>query len=421
MNINQLTIKAFTDTTSTATHALVPYDRTGPSTDVLNIMKRVVEPNSTIKYNNENIRFLLWIYDHDEEESIRYLLLEDWFIIHLDWASTQDNGNKSRTVMRKICRSAIEAIHKGSNNCPIILASLEFNVFSHYLTTRKKEDGTYLSKSAYNGIRSSLQHLYRMSGQVMSAEMTKDLAHFMAGLKRTITSEKVQRGETLDEGKRIMTFEVYNKMCEIMYKGEDDEFLFAHTFLTLEWNLMARSENCVNMNINNVQFQDDALIFYFGKSKRNPYGLNSHKPWHVYSNPFAPHICPVLALAKYALSHPDILQDDCPLFPGKSQYDRFLKIFYKVINENEEEFGKLGVKKGDLGAHSPRKGTITLVASGCTVSPPMSSICIRACWSMGPVKDRYIHCEKAGDEFVGRTATGISSMVKEFAVSPFFF
>ena len=90
--------------------------------------------------------------------------------------------------------------------------------------------------------------------------------------------------------------------------------------------------------------------------------MNSHKPWHVYSNLFAPHICPVLALAKYALSHPDILQDDCPLFPEKSQYDRFLKIFYKVINENEEEFGKLGVIKGDLGAHSPRKGAITLVA-----------------------------------------------------------
>ena len=117
-----------------------------------------------------------------------------------------------------------------------------------------------------------------MSGQVMSVEMDTDLAHFMAGLKRTITSEKMLQDKTLDEGKRVMTFEVYEKLCEILYKGQDDEFLFAHSFLTMEWNLMAHSDNCVSMNINNVQFQDDALIFYFGKSKRNQYGLNAEKP-----------------------------------------------------------------------------------------------------------------------------------------------
>ena len=37
---------------------------------------------------------------------------------------------------------------------------------------------------------------------------------------------------------------------------------------------------------------------------------------------------------------------------------------------------------------------------------------------MGPVKDRYIHYEKAGDQFCGRCATGISTLSKDFAVSP---
>ena len=40
---------------------------------------------------------------------------------------------------------------------------------------------------------------------------------------------------------------------------------------------------------------------------------------------------------------------------------------------------------------------------------------------MGPVKDRYIHYEKAGDQFVGRTVTGISSLSKDFATSPPYF
>ena len=34
------------------------------------------------------------------------------------------------------------------------------------------------------------------------------------------------------------------------------------------------------------------------------------------------------------------------------------------------------------------------------------------------MKDRYIHYEKAGDQFVGRTVTGISSLSVDFAVSP---
>ena len=91
------------------------------------------------------------------------------------------------------------------------------------------------------------------------------------------------------------------------------------------------------------------------------------------------------------------------------------------MNDNAEVFERMGVKKGDLGSHSVRKGSITLVSSGCTVSPPMSSICLRACWSMGPVKDTYIHYEKAGDQFVGRSVTGISSLSKQFAVSPAYF
>ena len=98
-----------------------------------------------------------------------------------------------------------------------------------------------------------------------------------------------------------------------------------------------------------------------------------------------------------------------------------MKIFHEVILIEKEEFGKLGVRPRDIGSHLTRKGSITLVASGCTVSPPMSSICLRACWSMGNVKDRYIHYEKAGDQFVGRTVTGISCLSKKFAVSPAYF
>ena len=63
-----------------------------------------------------------------------------------------------------------------------------------------------------------------------------------------------------------------------------------------------------------------------------------------------------------------------------------------------------------LGSHSTRNFSIKLLAVGCIVSPSMSSISLR-----------YIHYEKAGDEFIERTVTVISSLSKEFAIYPFYF
>lgn len=157
---------------------------------------------------------------------------------------------------------------------------------------------------------------------------------------------------------------------------------------------------------------------FFWKSKENQTGERSDVPWHVYSNPLNPFLCPVLSLAKYIISHPGLLNGQDKLFPGSNQYERFIKVFHKAISDNEDTFQGLGVEEGSLGSHSCRKGDITFLSSGCTVSPPMASICLRAFWSMGPVKGRYIHYEKSGDQFVGRAFTGISLLTKEFGISP---
>ena len=46
-----------------------------------------------------------------------------------------------------------------------------------------------------------------------------------------------------------MSFSVYENMCKNFYERDDDEYLFAHAFLTMEWNFMARADNCVNMHV----------------------------------------------------------------------------------------------------------------------------------------------------------------------------
>ena len=368
-------------------------------------MKKVVADGASNRYRVENIKFMLYLYDN---EVYRETVLEEWFVIEMEKAVEEDNKNpvtkKKRPNARQLCKEKLDNMnYHDRNSCPIILPSIDFNIFSHYITSRKKEtDGSYLGVSSYGNIRSAFNHLHRSSGQQPDPDMAKRLSHFMSGLKRTSADSKARSGKSLNEGKRPMSMAVYERMCHHLYEGEDDEYLFGHAFLTMEWNLMARSDNCVHMTINNIQWQDDCLLFFFGKSKSNQLGANSDKPWHVYSNPEKPHCCPVLALCKYLFAHPDLISNpNSLLFPGTHQYSRFIRIFHKVLNQNNEEFEALGVLKGDLGSHSTRKGSITLVSAGCTVSPPMSSICLRACWSMGPVKDRYIHYKKAGDQFVG--------------------
>lgn len=53
------------------------------------------------------------------------------------------------------------------------------------------------------------------------------------------------------------------------------------------------------MTLTHIQWRNDALIFFFQKSKHNQEGDTNHHPWHMYSNPFKPVLCPVLAIGKY--------------------------------------------------------------------------------------------------------------------------
>ena len=118
--------------------ALIPYDGQVPTTEVLSIIKRVVSLTSEKKYKAENVNLLLWIYDVNG--SVKNLLLDEWFCNKLSDAEVRDEGNKTRPAMRKIYKDTLDAVNKASNNFPIILSSLTFNIFSNFLITRRKKD-----------------------------------------------------------------------------------------------------------------------------------------------------------------------------------------------------------------------------------------------------------------------------------------
>ena len=144
------------DSMNTKATALIPYYGQGPTTEALSIIKWVVSLTSENKYKSENVNLLLWIYDGND--SVKKLLLEECFRNKLSDAEVGDEGNTTRPAMRNICKYTLDAVNKASNNCPIILPSLTFNIFSHYLTTRRNKNKCYLEKTTYGSIKSALTH-----------------------------------------------------------------------------------------------------------------------------------------------------------------------------------------------------------------------------------------------------------------------
>ncbi|RHY41911.1 hypothetical protein DYB26_009688 [Aphanomyces astaci] len=76
------------------------------------------------------------------------------------------------------------------------------------------------------------------------------------------------------------------------------------------------------------------------------------------------------------------------------------------------------IGSGEIGIHSIRKGASTFVSAGSTVGPSFVSICLRCGWSLGSVFERYMHYERAGDQFVGRVVAGLPFNNAKFPVLP---
>ena len=52
---------------------------------------------------------------------------------------------------------------------------------------------------------------------------------------------------------------------------------------------------------------------------------------------------------------------------------------------------------------------------------PIVSICLRLGWKMGGVKDKYLKRENEGNQYVGRCASCLNHLEKEFYVMPPYF
>ena len=110
-----------------------------------------------------------------------------------------------------------------------------------------------------------------------------------------------------------------------------------------------------------------------------------HK-WHIFANPDMPEICPILSLARYRATSPQI------------QRERFFRAVRSAVDsgrfriitsswKNAAAIQRLGIEPKDFGVHSIRKGAATYCCNGTTAGAAFPAVYVRAGWYMGGIGD----------------------------------
>lgn len=211
--------------------------------------------------------------------------------------------------------------------------------------------------------------------------------------------------------------------------------ILAWAWVTLQWNLVSRSNSVENIHLEHVSWHGDSMRILFAKSKGDQTGEGLSNEKHIYPNPKRPEVCAILALAVYFFSTSRPLKDgelkDTKLFPGTFQKAHWADLLQDGI-KNVEDGIDLGCLKKDskclgllstfifssfyslVGTHSIRKGAATFLLS-LVDGPSAIMVYLRAGWSLGNVPDRYIHAGTGSDQLVGRSVALLPLHSPEFA------
>lgn len=369
-------------------------------TRVADIRRNVIAEKSRIVYTNSICRFLEWLHDNKPN------LL------------TTEFSSAVRACTSTTVRSSIKHVldHQPSIH-PVHFRDLDANVFINWIVTLKKKDGGDPSFASYNSHRSGLFNLYRIYGQEMPSHLSSQLKTDFRGLKRKAALTAAAGETSCKVGKDPMSFGLYRFLSKKMMKGNARELVFARCFFVLTWNLMSRASNTLQICYDHIEFNDDALCIYFAQQKNDQLGEKPRDPRHIYANPLIPEICPMVAIGVYWLCF-EFQSDEKKFFSGHRQYDRFRKIFERLLTDSSDELQRFGVNIHDIGSHSIRKGAATFCSSGSTACPSSAAIHLRAGWALGGVQDTYLRYESAADMYVGRVVCGLPVNSPNFSILP---
>ena len=102
-----------------------------------------------------------------------------------------------------------------------------------------------------------------------------------------------------------MKFKAYVELAKILCRSVNHEHIAAHLFLLLDGNMASCAEGVVSQHIDLFGIYKDLLLVHMGPSKGDQDGTkHTEHPWHIYSVPQEPAICPLPAFSKYLIAFP---------------------------------------------------------------------------------------------------------------------
>ena len=222
---------------------------------------------------------MVWLFDMGK--SYRHLFepsiiskLEEAHAMNEKKRTKWNKPSKKREYLHSVCQDLQRKIRPSDpSSRPINLEILDFTTFTRYLYTFKKKvkkrtsegnalvgDGKNktirISPSPFDGACSALSHLFTKSGNTKEkTDITKKLwtklSSFKKGTRRVSAKEK-KAWIVNDWREKPLTFCAYQYLAKILFESDKPEYVSAHTFLVLEWNLISHTKYLVEAPIDAV-------------------------------------------------------------------------------------------------------------------------------------------------------------------------
>ena len=396
------------------------------------------------KHGLENERFILWLYQSDQYRleclvpelvvEIDDLVAEIVIPDHLKtrWRRVaKEKGSSYALRVQKFKNLKIRehvrtwtGIEGESPLKEIInFEGLTVDCFGQYVCEKRKIDGSLLKPNGYKAMRSGLSYLFKRYKQKMDETFFEQVGEMIKGAKR-IANLARQGGEgNIEEGKRELSFPLYQDFNKWCAEEGTAEGVFARCFSVHSWNLACRGDSTSQIRLKHLLWKADSATISFSHSKEEQEGddKRKRKPRHCYSNPFDWKSDYQSAVFDYLCCFPAVVSSQySQLFPGTQDAagKRFYYTMHMILKKHRIELEmKYGYDISDIGLHSWRKGAHTYMNSGSTAGPSAAATCIRGGHTMGSVRDIYVLHERAGDNYCGRILAGLPINDAKFAAS----
>ena len=255
---------------------------------------------------------------------------------------------------------------------------------------------------------------------------------FLKAYKRVIGQKKEIGVMDINEGKAALTVKGYRILNRafIRFVPEGNSSLgklsgiFGWACSSASWNNCCRSEMLDRLHAPHFDWVGDGMRLVLVRNKKDQSSTGQGKERMLYANPKDPEVCGILPIALWALCKESDGSNTASekFFEGddqKQKYRVLLNKIYDLLDEDPDIDVEIlfGNDVEDLGTHSHRKGSVTMLL--CIIDGPNPcAVYIRAGWSLGNTQDRYIMGGGGEDELCGRLLAMLNLHDEEFGSLP---